>query len=91
MANKRIKLGPLDTPGSVASENRWIYRQMKVGYSDPTSQIDLNKLMKMSQVLMNQKGMIESSDIDARLKAFEEEMAELKQSQNRPTSLRVVK
>ena len=31
MGNKRIKLGPLNTAGAVASENRWVYRQLKAG------------------------------------------------------------
>jgi hypothetical protein len=71
MADKRIKLGPLNTAGAVASENRWVYRQLKAGLMEGTL------AMKMSQILMNQRGMIESAEIEKRLGELEERMGDL--------------
>ena len=71
MATKRIKLGPLNTAGAVASENRWVYRQLKAG------NMEANLAMKMSQILMNQRGMVESTEIENRLAQFEERLIDL--------------
>ena len=71
MANKRIKLGPLNTAGAVASENRWVYRQLKAGNMEATL------AMKMSQILMNQRGMVESTEIENKLSQLEERVVAL--------------
>ena len=71
MATKRIKLGPLNTAGAVASENRWVYRQLKAG------NMDQNLAMKMSQILMNQRGMVESTDTEERLGKLEERITDV--------------
>jgi hypothetical protein len=71
MEKRRIKLGPLNTAGAVASENRWVYRQLKAGNMDPTL------AMKMSQILMNQRGMVESTVTENRLAQLEERLVDL--------------
>ena len=71
MGNKRIKLGPLNTAGAVASENRWVYRQLKAGNMEATL------AMKMSQILMNQRGMVESTEIENKLAQLEERVGGL--------------
>ncbi|HEX2446605.1 MAG TPA: hypothetical protein VHK26_00255 [Methyloceanibacter sp.] len=71
MEKKRIKLGPLDTAGSVAAENRWVYRQLKAGAMEP------NLAMKMSQILMNQRGMVETSDVENKITALEKKLTDL--------------
>jgi hypothetical protein len=71
MADKRIKLGPLNTAGAVASENRWVYRQLKAGHMEGTL------AMKMSQILMNQRGMIESTEIETKLGQLEARLVDL--------------
>ena len=71
MGNKRIKLGPLNTAGAVASENRWVYRQLKAGNMEATL------AMKMSQILMNQRGMVESTEIENKLAQLEERVVDL--------------
>ena len=71
MGNKRIKLGPLNTAGAVASENRWVYRQLKAGNMEATL------AMKMSQILMNQRGMVESTEIEDKLAQLEERVVDL--------------
>ena len=71
MASKRIKLGPLNTAGAVASENRWVYRQLKAGNMEGTL------AMKMSQILMNQRGMVETTDVEVRLAGLEERLTDV--------------
>ena len=71
MATKRIKLGPLNTAGAVASENRWVYRQLKAGNMEGTL------AMKMSQILMNQRGMVETTDVEVRLAGLEERLTDV--------------
>lgn len=71
MESKRVKLGPLDSAKRVGVENRWVYRQLKAG------KMEANLAMKVSQILMNQKGMVESADTEARLAQIEERIADL--------------
>jgi len=81
MADKRIKLGPLNTAGAVASENRWVYRQLKAGLMEGTL------AMKMSQILMNQRGMIESAEIEKRLAELEESFPLRRQGSGSPNGV----
>ena len=56
MAERRKRIGPLDNAGSIASENRKVYAELR------RSRIEPSLASRLSQMLMNQKVIIEAHD-----------------------------
>ena len=71
MTQKKFRIGKLDSAGSIASENRKIYCELRRG------KIDGPLASRLSAILVAQKGVIESSETEAKLVEVENKIAEL--------------
>ena len=71
MKQRKFRIGKLDSAGSIASENRKIYCELRRG------KIDGALASRLSAILVAQKGVIESSETEAKLDLLEEKLAEL--------------
>ena len=71
MAQKKFRIGKLDTAGSIASENRKIYCELRRG------KIDGPLASRLSAILVAQKGVIESSETEAKIVKLEERLTDL--------------
>jgi hypothetical protein len=65
MANQRKRIGPLDTAGSVASENAKVYKELRRG------RIEGSLASRLSQILINQRVILESWDAQKRIEQLE--------------------
>jgi hypothetical protein len=61
MSQQRKRIGPLDTAGSVAVENAKVYKELRRGRIDPSL------ASRLSQILINQRVILESFDAEKRL------------------------
>ena len=71
MKQRHFRIGKLDTAGSIASENRKIYCELRRG------KIDGPLASRLSAILVAQKGIIESSEIELKLTQLEERLVDL--------------
>ena len=71
MKQRKFRIGKLDSAGSIASENRKIYCELRRG------KIDGPLASRLSAILVAQKGVIESSETEAKLVEVENKIAEL--------------
>ena len=71
MKQRKFRIGKLDSAGSIASENRKIYCELRRG------KIDGPLASRLSAILVAQKGVIESSETEAKLDKLEERLADL--------------
>jgi len=65
MTQQRKRIGPLDTAGSVAVENAKVYKELRRGRIEPALASCL------SQVLINQRVILESFDAEKRIQQLE--------------------
>ena len=65
MANQRKRIGPLDTAGSVAFENAKVYKELRRGRIDPSL------ASRLSQILINQRVIIETWNAEKRIAELE--------------------
>ena len=65
MADQRKRIGPLDTAGSVAVENAKVYKELRRGRIDPSL------ASRLSQILINQRVIIESFESEKRIAQLE--------------------
>ena len=65
MANQRKRIGPLYTAGSVAFENAKVYKELRRGRIEPTL------ATRLSQILINQRVILESWDAQKRIEQLE--------------------
>jgi hypothetical protein len=65
MANQRKRIGPLDTAGSVAVENAKVYKELRRGRIEPSL------ASRLSQILINQRVILESCDAQKRIEQLE--------------------
>lgn len=65
MAGQRKRIGPLDTPGSVAIENAKVYKELRRGRIEPSL------ASRLSQILINQRVILESWDASKRIEQLE--------------------
>ena len=65
MANQRKRIGPLDTAGSVAVENAKVYKELRRGRIEPSL------ASRLSQILINQRVILESWDAQKRIEQLE--------------------
>jgi hypothetical protein len=65
MAEQRKRIGPLDTAGSVAIENAKVYKELRRGRIEPAL------ASRLSQILINQRVILESWDATKRIEQLE--------------------
>jgi hypothetical protein len=65
MAGQRKRIGPLDTAGSVAIENAKVYKELRRGRIEPSL------ASRLSQILINQRVILESWDATKRIEQLE--------------------
>jgi hypothetical protein len=65
MAERRKRVGPLDTAGSVACENAKVYKELRRGRIEPSL------ASRLSQILINQRVILESWDATKRIEQLE--------------------
>ena len=65
MTDQRKRIGPLDTAGSVAVENAKVYKELRRG------RIDAALASRLSQILINQRVILESFDAEKRIAQLE--------------------
>jgi hypothetical protein len=65
MAGQRKMIGPLDTAGSVAIENARVYKELRRGRIEPSL------ASRLSQILINQRVILESFDAEKRISQLE--------------------
>ena len=65
MANQRKRIGPSDTAGSVAVENAKVYKELRRGRIDPSL------ASRLSQILINQRVILESFENEKRIAQLE--------------------
>jgi hypothetical protein len=65
MDNQRKRIGPLDTAGSVAIENAKVYKELRRG------RIEASLASRLSQILINQRVILESWDATKRIEQLE--------------------
>jgi hypothetical protein len=65
MAQQRKRIGPLDTAGSVAIENAKVYKELRRSRIEPTL------ATRLSQILINQRVILESWDAQKRIEQLE--------------------
>jgi len=65
MAGQRKRIGPLDTAGSVAVENAKVYKELRRGRIEPSL------ASRLSQILINQRVILESFDAEKRISQLE--------------------
>lgn len=61
MPDQRKRIGPLDTAGSVAVENAKVYKELRRGRIEPSL------ASRLSQILINQRVILESWDAQKRI------------------------
>jgi hypothetical protein len=65
MTQQRKRIGPLDTAGSVAIENAKVYKELRRGRIEPSL------ASRLSQILINQRVIIETWDAEKRIAQLE--------------------
>jgi hypothetical protein len=65
MTGQRKRIGPLDTAGSVAIENAKVYKELRRGRIEPSL------ASRLSQILINQRVILESWDATKRIEQLE--------------------
>ena len=65
MAEQRKRIGPLDTAGSVAVENAKVYKELR------RCRIEPSLASRLSQILINQRVILESVDAEKRIAQLE--------------------
>ena len=65
MAQQRKRIGPLNSAGSVATENAKVYKELRRGRIDPSL------ASRLSQILINQRVILESWDATKRIEQLE--------------------
>jgi hypothetical protein len=65
VADKRKRIGPLDTAGSVAVENAKVYKELRRGRIEPSL------ASRLSQILINQRVILESFEAEKRISQLE--------------------
>jgi hypothetical protein len=65
MTQQRKRIGPLDTAGSVAIENAKVYKELRRGRIEPSP------ASRLSQILINQRVILESFDAEKRIQQLE--------------------
>ncbi len=65
MTEQRKRIGPLDTAGSVAVENAKVYKELRRG------RIEGPLASRLSQILINQRVILESWDAQKRIEQLE--------------------
>jgi hypothetical protein len=65
MTGQRKRIGPLDTAGSVAIENAKVYKELRRG------RIEASLASRLSQILINQRVILESWDATKRIEQLE--------------------
>ena len=65
MAQQRKRIGPLDSAGSVAIENAKVYKELRRG------RIEASLASRLSQILINQRVILESWDATKRIEQLE--------------------
>jgi hypothetical protein len=65
MTEQRKRIGPLDTAGSVAIENAKVYKELRRGRIEPSL------ASRLSQILINQRVILESWDATKRIEQLE--------------------
>ena len=65
MAQQRKRIGSLDTAGSVAIENAKVYKELRRGRIDPSL------ASRLSQILINQRVIIETWEAEKRMAHLE--------------------
>ena len=65
MAGQRKMIGPLDTAGSVAVENAKVYKKLR------RDRIEPSLASRLSQILINQRVILESFDAEKRISQLE--------------------
>jgi hypothetical protein len=65
MAQQRKRIGPLDTAGSVAIENAKVYKELRRGRIEPSL------ASRLSQILINQRVILESFEAEKRIAQLE--------------------
>ena len=65
MTDQRKRIGPLDTAGSVAVENAKVYKELRRGRIQPAL------ASRLSQILINQRVILESFDAEKRITQLE--------------------
>jgi hypothetical protein len=65
MTERRKRIGPLDTAGSVAIENAKVYKELRRGRIEPAL------ASRLSQILINQRVILESWDATKRIEQLE--------------------
>jgi hypothetical protein len=65
MTGQRKRIGPLDTAGSVAVENAKVYKELRRG------RIEASFASRLSQILINQRVILESGDATKRIEQLE--------------------
>ena len=71
MKQRHFRIGKLDSAGSIASENRKIYCELRRG------KIDGPLASRLTAILIGQKGIIESSETEAKLDQLETRINDL--------------
>jgi hypothetical protein len=66
MTQQRKRIGPLDTAGSVATENAKVYKELR------RVRIEPSLASRLSQILINQRVILESWDAQKRIEQLEE-------------------
>jgi hypothetical protein len=65
MSQLRKRIGPLDTAGSVSVENAKVYKELRRGRIEPAL------ASRLSQILINQRVILESFDAEKRIAQLE--------------------
>jgi hypothetical protein len=65
MTDQRKRVGTLDTAGSVAVENAKVYKELRRGRIEPSL------ASRLSQILINQRVILESFDAEKRISQLE--------------------
>ena len=65
MTQQRKRIGPLDTAGSVAVENAKVYKELRRGRIEPSL------ASRLSQILINQRVILESFEAEKRIAQLE--------------------
>jgi hypothetical protein len=65
MTGQRKRIGPLNTAGSVAIENAKVYKELRRGRIEPSL------ASRLSQILINQRVILESWDATKRIEQLE--------------------
>jgi hypothetical protein len=83
MKDQRKRIGPLDTAGSIAIENAKVYKELRRGRITPAL------ASRLSQILINQRVILESFQNEKRIEQLEALLTQAGQSKLLPAVKKV--